>query len=317
MNTSEIENVLQHAPRPKPSAGLKEQLIAQIPPAPSRQSGPLPATNRAGGSWLARWWPALAPAAVSLACAAWITRQQSEIRSLQDALQPRVQAVQSSEPAKPSPTADSTGAAASSAEQDEIARLKKLVSQLSADVSRLERMQADNQKLRAQLATASASSFTTDEMKAMEEARQKAMSIQCINNLKQLGLAVKVWALDNQDMTPAQLLEMTNEMATPKILVCPADTGHQAAADWSSFSSANCSYEYLSPSTRDGAEPNRIAFRCPIHGHIGLSDGSVMGSVAKTHPERIVQRDGKLFLLQREDPPAGGEAPPAGNPPAQ
>jgi hypothetical protein len=312
MNTSEIENVLQHAPRPKAPAGLKEQLVTQIPPGTSMQSGSLTVTHRGGETWLARWWPALVPTAVSLACAGVIAVQQSEIRHLQDAIQPPGQVIQPSETAKASPAVDAT-AAASPAEQEEIARLKDLVSKLSADVARLEQMQAENQKLRAQLTATPAAAFTPEEMKAMEEAKQRAQSIQCINNLKQLGLAVKVWALDNQDMTPAQLLEMTNEMATPKILVCPADTGHQAAADWSSFSAGNCSYEYLSPSTRDGAEPNRITFRCPIHGHIGLSDGSVQGSMAKTHPERIVQKDGKLFYVQSEAPPATGETQPPAN----
>ena len=90
--------------------------------------------------------------------------------------------------------------------------------------------------------------------------------------------------------------QMTNEMSTPKILACPADTGRRAADNWSSYSAANCSYEYLAPSAPDGREPQRLLFRCPMHGHIGLMYGSVQSEVAKNHPEWIVRRDEKLYL---------------------
>ena len=42
-------------------------------------------------------------------------------------------------------------------------------------------------------------------------------------------------------------------------------------------------------------EPDRVLLRCPIHGSIGLADGSVQMGVAKAHPECLVQRDGKLY----------------------
>jgi len=72
----------------------------------------------------------------------------------------------------------------------------------------------------------------------------------CDNNLKQIGLAFKTWALDNKDRYPMQVPEaeggppnqaqlmqpdpvaaftyqifgtMSNELSTPKILVCPSD----------------------------------------------------------------------------------------------
>jgi hypothetical protein len=35
--------------------------------------------------------------------------------------------------------------------------------------------------------------------------------------------------------------------------------------------------------------------------------------MAKTHPERIVQKDGKLFYVQSEAPPAAGETEPPAN----
>jgi len=63
----------------------------------------------------------------------------------------------------------------------------------------------------------------------------------CSNNLKQIGLAFKVWALDNNDKFPMQVavtnggtmelvdsgsvyvhfLVMSNELSTPRLLICP------------------------------------------------------------------------------------------------
>jgi len=83
------------------------------------------------------------------------------------------------------------------------------------------------------------------DLKALQE---QAFSTACINNLKQLGLAARIWSLDNQDVLPPDILSMTNEMNSPKILVCPADTRRQAASNWGAYSPANCSYEHLAPS---------------------------------------------------------------------
>jgi hypothetical protein len=132
--------------------------------------------------------------------------------------------------------------------------------------------------------------------------------------MKQLCLADRVWAIDNGDVSPPDVLSMTNEMNTPKILVCPSDTGRQVAKDWASYTSANCSYEYLAPSAGD-TEPQRVAFRCPIHGHVGCCDGSVQMGIAKKQPERLVQRDGKLYLDDQTPPPQVMPAPASGTAP--
>ncbi len=92
---------------------------------------------------------------------------------------------------------------------------------------------------------------------------------------------------------------MSNELNTPKILVCPAETNRPAATSWGTYTSANCSYEYLAASGSD-KEPTRVLSRCPIHGHIGLCDGSVQGGSVKDHPDWFVERDGKLYF----EPPA-------------
>lgn len=74
-----------------------------------------------------------------------------------------------------------------------------------------------------------------------------AQKINCVNNLKQIGVALRTWALDNGDKYPAQVsitnggtMElvvsgvvyshfqvMSNELSTPKILVCPEDVARE------------------------------------------------------------------------------------------
>src|ERR1700688_2115611 len=79
---------------------------------------------------------------------------------------------------------------------------------------------------------------------ALARAKARAQRINCTNNLKQIGLSFKTWALDNNDKYPMQtaatnggtlglmnrdaiwkaLQAMSNELSTPKILVCPKDS---------------------------------------------------------------------------------------------
>jgi hypothetical protein len=314
MNTleQEIDNVLRAAPRPTPPAGLKARLVAQVrlsatPPAAQAQPSPL-----ATAGWLRRWWPVLVPASVSLACAAGLTMQQIEIRNLKEAVQGLSHDAATKAGAISEPTVQTNDAApkadSASRTEQEVARLKKLASQLAAEVAQLEQMRTENAKMRTQIAAPPAGFLTPEETDALAKAKEKAESIRCVNNLKQMGLAVRVWAIDNSEMSPPDMLSMSNELSTPIILVCPADHGREAAKNWASYSSANCSYEYLAQSAPDN-EPTRVLFRCPIHGHVCLSDGSVQSSVAKQHPEMLVQRDGKLYL--DDSRPPAQTAPPS------
>jgi hypothetical protein len=293
MKTNEIENMLRQAPQPRPPANLQQRLKAEALNA--RREAPVLVEGSTEGGWFLRWWPALAPTAISLACAATLTSQQSQLHRLQADLDQRSAVALSSEQNSGPKIGHNESAAASN--EDELQRLKTMVAALTAEVSRLEQMQAENGRLRAQLASRAAGAFTPEELAAVDEARDRALSIQCSNNLKQLGLAVRVWSLDHQNMSPPDVLCLSNELGGSfKLLVCPADTARKPAPDAASFTPANTSYEYLAPMAPD-TEPQRILFRCPIHGNIGLIDGSVQMRVGKEHPNWIVQQDGKLFII--------------------
>ena len=87
--------------------------------------------------------------------------------------------------------------------------------------------------------------------------------INCVNNLKEVGLAFKVWEGDNGGKYPMQISvtnggakeltltgnvtgifsDMSNELSTPKILVCPEDnTRHYATNFTTDFNRKKISY---------------------------------------------------------------------------
>lgn len=92
---------------------------------------------------------------------------------------------------------------------------------------------------------------------ALSNAKSKAIVAQCLNNASQGGKALALWAGDREGKYPWQILSsaggtymdytdpdfvfvewvdhfrvLSNELATPKILACPADKGRVPSEDW-------------------------------------------------------------------------------------
>jgi prepilin-type N-terminal cleavage/methylation domain-containing protein/prepilin-type processing-associated H-X9-DG protein len=87
--------------------------------------------------------------------------------------------------------------------------------------------------------------------------------INCVNNLHEIGLAFRVWEGDNGGKFPPQISvtnggamefiatgnvaacfqTMSNELSTPKVLICPEDKKHFYATNFSTgFNNGNISY---------------------------------------------------------------------------
>jgi prepilin-type N-terminal cleavage/methylation domain-containing protein/prepilin-type processing-associated H-X9-DG protein len=93
---------------------------------------------------------------------------------------------------------------------------------------------------------------------ALAKAKAKAVRIKCVNGLKQIGIAFRVFSTDNGDRYPMNVSTneggsadylgtgdtggnlniythfwvMSNELTTPKILICAADSGRYEATNW-------------------------------------------------------------------------------------
>lgn len=117
---------------------------------------------------------------------------------------------------------------------------------------------------------------------AVAKAKAKAQATNCVGNLKQIGSAARLYAHDHKDVFPPDFLSLSNALASPKILVCPGDTARTPATSWQDFTPAQVSYEYLLPNAKEAEVTRSVAFRCPIHGHLGYGDGSVQEGSASS-----------------------------------
>jgi prepilin-type N-terminal cleavage/methylation domain-containing protein/prepilin-type processing-associated H-X9-DG protein len=116
---------------------------------------------------------------------------------------------------------------------------------------------------------------------ALARAKAKAQRIDCVNNLKQIGLAFRIWSLDNDSqppmrvsvanggysdfigqrvVTPSQLtsrgvfgifLVMSNELSTPKILMCPSEYESSYRQQASTFGGTTYGISSTVPYTND------------------------------------------------------------------
>ncbi len=308
LSENEIESLLRRAPTPPPPTSLSSSLLRDFKRPPRSATDPRNhreiAQRTPSGRWK-RWLPFLFPAAITAAFATALVVQQAQVRTLQRDLRTLQEQVRPTQPAAANPR---PSAIELPDPRQEIARLRELAARLSAELAGLEKLETDNKDLRAQIAQHRAQ--LSPELQVAQEQRDRAQAIMCVNNMKQLGLAARIWATDNQDQFPPNFLSMSNELATPKILVCPSDPSRQPATDWASFTMANVSYEFLSPGPGQfETEPTRIAFRCPIHGNVTLCDGSVQMAVAKNHPDWLAWHNGALYLEVPDQPQAVAGVP--------
>ncbi len=175
---------------------------------------------------------------------------------------------------------------------------------------------------------------------ALAAAKRKTSRIGCVNNLKQIGLAFRIWSGDNGDKYPMEVSAtnggtmeqaaagdatatfqvMSNELSTPKILVCPQDANCSYATNfYGGFTAKNISYfvgltaytnssqaflsgddhfQFSSVPVKSGlleiSSATQLKWTAERHkfaGNIGLADGSVQ-SVSSSGLAKLIQQTG-------------------------
>lgn len=135
---------------------------------------------------------------------------------------------------------------------------------------------------------------------AMNQGRNRANTVKCVGQMRQIGLAFRIWGVDHNDAFPFNVstnqggtkelcaadaagfdknawihfMSCSNELGKTSVLLCPQDTSKHAAADFASLNAANVTYRL-----RTGSELNdntsEILAECPIHGIRLLCNGNV------------------------------------------
>jgi competence protein ComGC len=97
---------------------------------------------------------------------------------------------------------------------------------------------------------------------ALQNSRRRPSRINCVNNIKQVSLGLRMWANDNEDKFPMQVftnsgsslkrisnkevyryfIVASNEIASPKVLRCPEDLERNPVATFPELSNKSLSY---------------------------------------------------------------------------
>jgi hypothetical protein len=143
--------------------------------------------------------------------------------------------------------------------------------------------------------------------------------ITCMNNLKQIGLAFRIWEGDHGDQYPFNvstnaggalelcspdkdgfdrnawlyLKTMTNddELTVPLLLICPRDRSQKPAASWKALQATNVTYRFRCGTNITDANPKAVLAICPIDGNILYTDGTVVpgNEASKKEIEHLMQ----------------------------
>jgi prepilin-type processing-associated H-X9-DG protein len=155
----------------------------------------------------------------------------------------------------------------------------------------------------------------------------KAPRNQCVNHLKQVGLAFRMWSGDHGDKFPMSasmtnggtmefaldgnvsrhFLALSNELSTPKILVCPADKERKAAVKFdTNFNNWNISYfinvdaDESSPMMFLSGDRNLVVNGIPLKtGLANMTTNDLLSWTEKIHNKQgnILFADGSVLQL--------------------
>ncbi|MEP6757522.1 MAG: hypothetical protein ABJA67_18620 [Chthonomonadales bacterium] len=148
--------------------------------------------------------------------------------------------------------------------------------------------------------------FTIHSFRVQADEPRK-MEINCVNNVRQIGLSVLVWRSDHNDQYPWNVSTnaggvkelvgvdkdsfitnswlvfqvMAEELRSPKVLVCPDDKAKTPAADFAHLTASNVTYRIhvVAGMATDKLEGSKIPLAtCPVDGNVVYYNGDYKNS---------------------------------------
>lgn len=178
--------------------------------------------------------------------------------------------------------------------------------------------------LLSQMSVVPAALMTGMLIPALDSAREKSRRISCAGNIKQMGLALKQYAMDHKDKFPEadgvaglEVLRKEQYLTNPNVYVCPS-TSQQPAQSGQPLSADNVSYVYFG-GFMEGADVVNIPLIFDRPGNhkryvnVLFGDGHVEGHsgnfktcrdivehILKALPGKISESNSKLLLEKAE-----------------
>ncbi|MCO5052184.1 MAG: hypothetical protein M9920_07770 [Verrucomicrobiae bacterium] len=97
----------------------------------------------------------------------------------------------------------------------------------------------------------------------------------CVQGMQAIADASRKWAADHGGRLPQDVLSLSNYLASPQVLICPA-TGRFTDG---SYRLADVSYELAAPGAT-AQDTNVLFLRCVVHPHRAYTDGRVVDDTA-------------------------------------
>jgi hypothetical protein len=93
----------------------------------------------------------------------------------------------------------------------------------------------------------------------------------CGKRLAIIGQAARHWADVHNGRLPSGFIVISNELVTPRLLLCPGDKSREPVDNWQDFTSANTSYQIAEAVSSTADMPPEILqnicyLQCKVHG---------------------------------------------------
>ncbi len=93
----------------------------------------------------------------------------------------------------------------------------------------------------------------------------------CMQGMQAIAEANRRWVAEHEGRLPQDLLSLSNHLASPQMLICPA-TGRLATG---AYRLTDVSYELSAPGG-NAQDTNTVFLRCTVHPHRAFTDGRVV-----------------------------------------